>query len=99
MLSKTNCFRYGDQLNPWGDIIVMGRAWCVLKPGARALVGVPVGNDTIYFNSHKLYGKTMFKHVFANWKLIHWDIPEDVFTKEPDCAKHQYQPLIVLERP
>ncbi len=25
--------RYGDALNPWGDIIAMARMWCVLKPG------------------------------------------------------------------
>ena len=31
--------RYGDALNPWGDLIAMARAWCVLKPGARAIVG------------------------------------------------------------
>ena len=26
-------YRYGDQLNPWGDLIAMARAWCLLKPG------------------------------------------------------------------
>jgi hypothetical protein len=38
---------YGDALNPWGDLIAMARAWCVLKPNARALVGVPSGPDVI----------------------------------------------------
>ena len=33
--------RYGDSLNPWGDLITMAQAWCLLKPGARALVGLP----------------------------------------------------------
>ena len=32
-------FRYGDSLNPWGDLIAMARAWCVLKPGGKALIG------------------------------------------------------------
>ena len=31
--------RYGDNLNPWGDLIAMARAWCVLKPGTKALIG------------------------------------------------------------
>ena len=86
-------------MNPWGDITVMGRAWCLLKPGGRALVGVPVGKETICFNAHKFYGPAMFNHVFANWKLIHWDIPDDVFAKEPDCSKYHYQPVFVLEKP
>ena len=25
--------RYGDQLNPWGDLITMAKVWCVIKPG------------------------------------------------------------------
>ena len=25
--------RYGDQLNPWGDIMAVGQAWCISKPG------------------------------------------------------------------
>jgi len=34
--------RYGDQLNPWGDLITMARAWCMVKPGGFAAIGVPV---------------------------------------------------------
>ena len=25
--------RYGDSLNPWGDLIAMAQSWCLLKPG------------------------------------------------------------------
>ena len=25
--------RYGDPLNPWGDLIAMAQSWCLLKPG------------------------------------------------------------------
>ena len=25
--------RYGDSLNPWGDLITMAQSWCLLKPG------------------------------------------------------------------
>jgi hypothetical protein len=39
--------RYGDQLNPWGDLITMAKAWCVVKPGGLALVGVPTGLDLL----------------------------------------------------
>lgn len=32
--------RYGDALNPWGDLQAMARAWCVCKPGGGLLLGV-----------------------------------------------------------
>ena len=37
--------RYGDRLNPWGDLITMAKSWCILKPRALALVGVPSLKD------------------------------------------------------
>ena len=40
-LEHSGLGRYGDSLNPWGDLITMAQAWCLLKPGARALVGLP----------------------------------------------------------
>jgi hypothetical protein len=35
--------RYGDMLNPWGDLIAMARSWCLVKPGGYGVVGVPTG--------------------------------------------------------
>jgi len=32
--------RYGDALNPWGDLQAMARAWCLCKPGGGLLLGV-----------------------------------------------------------
>ena len=29
--------RYGDALNPWGDILTVARAWCVSSPQAKVL--------------------------------------------------------------
>ena len=39
--------RYGDQLNPWADLIAMAKAWCLTKTGGRLLIGVPTGPDTV----------------------------------------------------
>jgi hypothetical protein len=62
--------RYGDGLNPWGDLIAMARSLCVLKPGSPALVGVPTGPDTISFNGARIYGPLLYSHLFANWKQV-----------------------------
>lgn len=32
--------RYGDQLNPWGDLQTIARAWCICKPDGYLLLGV-----------------------------------------------------------
>ena len=50
-LEHSGLGRYGDQLNPWGDLIAMSKAWCLTKPGGRMLIGVPTGPDLviIYF--------------------------------------------------
>ena len=95
--SKVFHFRYGDTLNPWGDLITMARAWCVLKPGGRALIGIPIGPgvDRIYFNSHKLYGPLMLSHLFSNWKQIHSDLNYDTYDDE--CIPC-YQEIFIVEK-
>ena len=50
--------RYGDPLNPWGDIISIAQAWCVSTPDAKLAIAVPTnitGQDRIEFNAHKVY--------------------------------------------
>jgi hypothetical protein len=46
-LEHSGLGRYGDQLNPWGDLITMAKIWCALKPGGLGLIGVPTGPDTL----------------------------------------------------
>ena len=43
--------RYGDRLNPWGDLLTMAKSWCILKPKAQALVGVPSYRDYLIVSS------------------------------------------------
>eukprot|EP00284_Hemiselmis_tepida_P017536 CAMPEP_0174923918 /NCGR_PEP_ID=MMETSP1355-20121228/6900_1 /TAXON_ID=464990 /ORGANISM="Hemiselmis tepida, Strain CCMP443" /LENGTH=3102 /DNA_ID=CAMNT_0016169659 /DNA_START=138 /DNA_END=9443 /DNA_ORIENTATION=+ len=59
--------RYGDALNPWGDLQTMARAWCVTRCGGGLLLSVPAGPDIIRFNAHREYGPLMFSHLTANW--------------------------------
>jgi hypothetical protein len=47
----------------------MARAWCFVKPGGQALVGLPSGPDMMGFNSHKVYGRIMYAQLFANWEV------------------------------
>ena len=84
-------------MNPWGDLIAMARAWCVLKPGGKALIGFPMGpgKDQILFNGNKNYGPVMLPHIFANWKQIHSELDYKKFY--PPCP-WCYQELFLVEK-
>jgi hypothetical protein len=62
--------RYGDSLNPWGDILAVARAWCVTKPGGHLYLGVPTGPDGVQFNMHRIYGKVRWPLITTNWIQI-----------------------------
>ena len=49
--------RFGDAMHPWGDLVAMARAWCLLKKGGSAVIAVPTSKqDTIEYNYGKLRG-------------------------------------------
>ena len=62
--------RYGDALNPWGDIITIARAWCVTREGGSLTIGVMYdeGKDYIAFNAHRVYGNIRYPYLTANWQ-------------------------------
>lgn len=47
--------RYGDPLDPEGDLKAMRTAKCMLREGGLLLVSVPVGTDLIVYNLHRRY--------------------------------------------
>ncbi len=48
--------RYGDPLNPEGDLITADRLSCLIKKDGIMLLGVPTGPDTLVWNAHRVYG-------------------------------------------
>jgi len=63
-LEHSGLGRYGDPLNPWGDIMAVAEAWCVAKPNAKLALGLPTsvsaGYDQIQFNAGRIYGPIMY---------------------------------------
>ena len=110
-LEHSGLGRYGDALNPYGDLITMAKTWCLTRPGGRALVGIPSGMDLINFNANKLYGRIMLPHLFANWNQIYSEYrdhpnglesdPKDVCGEDDPEGNIRYcfQPMTVLEKP
>ena len=74
-LSNSKLFlgRYGDNLNPWADIITIAQAWCVSKVDAKLVVGVPTfihGKDRVEFNAGRVYGPRLYSYLTTNWQFI-----------------------------
>ncbi|XP_063405619.1 uncharacterized protein LOC134689576 [Mytilus trossulus] len=65
--------RYGDALNPWGDIIAISRAWCVTRAGGSLTIGVQYNfhDEFIRFNADRWYGKIRYPFLTTNWKQIY----------------------------
>ena len=56
--------RYGEALNPWGDLITMAKSWCLTKLGGKFLLGKQMNT------SHRPTSSQMstfnFKHFLCN---------------------------------
>lgn len=46
-----------DPLIPDGDLLEIQKTYCMLKDGGFLFLGVPVGWDTVIWNSHRIYGR------------------------------------------
>jgi len=68
--------RYGDALNPWGDIISVAKMHCVTKPGGLVVAQVPGSRDQVVFNAHRFYGALRLPYLMANWDLV--QLPRDI---------------------
>ncbi|CAI6012862.1 unnamed protein product [Closterium sp. NIES-65] len=69
----------------------------LLKPGGLFFLGVPVGNDTLVFNAHRVYGPIRMPLLLEGWELL------DVFgvssleaTYRENLDKANIQPVMLL---
>lgn len=68
--------RYGDILNPIGDLQAMAKLLTVVKPGGFLFLGVPCCRDAISWNAHRYYGTLRIPAFLAGWTLIaHYEPP------------------------
>ncbi|XP_023324546.1 uncharacterized protein LOC111698435 isoform X2 [Eurytemora carolleeae] len=95
-LEHSGLGRYGDAINPWGDILTIARVSCVSSPDAKLVIGVPVaGVDRIEFNAARVYGPILYPYLVTNWKLF-WTSAGN-FTPAPDQDVN-YQPVYIFEK-
>ena len=70
--------RYGDQLDPMGDIKGVKELKRVLAKGGQLLFVVPIsGNPRIQFNAHRIYSFDMIREMFSDLELIEFSLIPD----------------------
>ena len=47
--------RYGDPIDPWGDVWDVQRITCFVKPGGLLYLGLPMGPDQVSIVSRRRY--------------------------------------------
>jgi len=87
--------RFGDPINPNGDIERVQEIFHLIKPGGKFYLGFPMGLDQLAFNLHRVYGRLRLPLLIKGWDYLGvYGIDEQVFDRE-----YGTQPVIILQRP
>lgn len=69
--------RYGDQMDPAGDIKAIHELKRILAPGGDLLFAVPVGKPAVKFNGHRIYSFEQIRSCFSDFELVEWSLIPD----------------------
>jgi SAM-dependent methyltransferase len=69
--------RYGDELDPGGDIRAMRELKRVLAKGGQLLFVVPVGKPKLIFNAHRIYSYEQVLEYFKGLELLEFSLIPD----------------------
>lgn len=92
--------RYGDELDPYGDIETMLYMHRSLKKNGLIFLGVPIGKDAIVWNAHRIYGEKRLQILLLPDKLkeLEWIGVDKKYIYECELsATNIIQPIIVLQ--
>jgi SAM-dependent methyltransferase len=85
--------RYGDPLDPDGDLKAISELVRVLAPGGNLLVATPVGRPRVEFNAHRVYDHEAFVSYFAPLQLVEFALIEEggnnglIVTPSPEAVR------------
>jgi len=88
--------RYGDPLNPDGDLRAMSEMKKIVKKDGILFLAVPVGLDKVVWNAHRIYGPHRLQMLIQDWKLEGCVGVEDDFISRDTGQSGAYQPILVL---
>tara|TARA_R100001129_G_scaffold3089_1_gene3138 strand:- start:356 stop:1084 length:729 start_codon:yes stop_codon:yes gene_type:complete len=90
--------RYGDPLNPNGDLEAMQNMKKLLKKDGLMYLAVPTGRDKVYFNVHRVYGEKRYPLLIKNWEFVaSYGFTIETFTNKFNTGEQSpYQPVAIL---
>lgn len=62
--------RYGDPIDPIGDLREMLKIRCILKKGGLLFLGFPLGTDALQYNAHRIYGPIRLAMMFYGFEWL-----------------------------
>ncbi|MFM9020756.1 MAG: DUF268 domain-containing protein [Sediminibacterium sp.] len=69
--------RYGDPIDPEGHIKAARELCRVLKPGGKLLIGTPVGQQSLFFDAHRVFFVETIVMIFNALELKRFDFISD----------------------
>lgn len=88
--------RYGDPIDPEGDLKAINELKQVVKTGGSLLFVVPVGKPKIEFNAHRIYSYEQIKTYFEDFEIKEFSlIPENendggiIINADPNLVKKE----------
>ena len=90
--------RYGDPLDPAGDLKAMAAIRASLKPGGTLFWGAPVGQDGLMWNAMRIYGRKRLPKLFAGFEVMEWFGHEESVQDTAPPWQWTNQPVIVLRK-
>jgi len=86
--------RYGDELDPSGDLKAIEELKRVMKTGGSLLIATPVGKPKIAFNAHRIYSYEQIIQYFSPFVLKEFSLIPDtgglIQPAHPDLVKTQH---------
>ena len=90
--------RYGDPLDPDGDLKAMAKVReQMLKKDGLLYLAVPTGRDTLWWNAHRIYGMRRWYKLIDGFEMLY--TPDSMFRMSlsmEHSGREYYQPAVVL---
>lgn len=89
--------RYGDPLDPDGDLRAMQECLSMLNPGGKLILSVPIGGGCLVWNAHRIYGRERLPKFLKGWKMVDYSgKPIEELLDGPQEDQYK-QPILLLE--
>lgn len=89
--------RYGDPIDPNGDLKAMKWLKSIVKKDGLLFLAVPTGKDKLVWNAHRKYGEIRLPYLIDGWEMIDQEGFDETLFQRDDGQSGVYQPVFVLK--